>query len=89
MMKIGLDNYFTILMSMSSVSMVLYYFFHDNIILFFLCNNIFSLHFGMNGSISIIWPRDIYGPEVGNMLVGVTVNTVTIFMAIMTWGFDF
>jgi len=62
--------------------------FWENLIVFFLCNNVFSLQFGMVASISVTFPIELYGKDVGTLLMADCQAMTLFIVSIFVWTFD-
>ena len=68
-MKVGLKKYMTFFQTLTSVALVVFQLHYKNYVVFFLCNNIFSIHFGLVGSVQTTWTLSLFGDQVGKELM--------------------
>lgn len=67
----------------------MYRLFYKNIVGFFLCNNAFSLQFGMIESLLAIFPTILYGKKIGALLITDAVCIISIFNGVAVYLADY
>ena len=88
-MKVGLKYYMTFFTTQTSVAQIVFQLFHKNYAVFFVCNNIFSIHFGLVGSVQTTWTLSLFGDQIGKELMTDGIAGHACGSGIMIYIFDY